>query len=111
MHVRVGWRDALNATLCAQGSAFLTKYGAKPLNNGTSTTTLTNWASKAEAWAKYNEGGAWADTLDKDVRIIVARPFIECAPLPAVCAPLSLLLRPLCLPTPARACAGTRCTT
>ncbi len=77
LHVRVGWRDALNATLCAEGSAFLTKYGAKPINNGTSNANLSQWATKAEAWAKYNDGGAWSDTLDKDVRIIVARPFIE----------------------------------
>ena len=77
LHVRVGWRDALNATLCEQGSAFLTKYGAKPINNGTSNATLSQWAAKAEAWAKYNDGGAWSDTLDKDVRIVVARPFIE----------------------------------
>ena len=76
-HVRIGWRDALNATLCAEGSAFLTKYGAKPINNGTSNATLAQWAAKAEAWAKYNDGGDWADSLDKDVRIVVARPFIE----------------------------------
>ncbi len=78
LHVRIGWRDALNATLCAEGSAFLTKYGGKPINNGTSNSNLTSWAGKAEAWAKYNDGTVkWADSLDKDVRIIVARPFIE----------------------------------
>jgi hypothetical protein len=73
-HVRIGWREALDASLCKQGSAFLTKYGGTKMAGGGD---LTSWATKANAWADYNDGGAWADTLDKDVRIIVARPFIE----------------------------------
>jgi len=77
LHVRIGWRDAMNAALCKQGSDFLSKYATKPVNNGTSSVTLKSWADKAEAWAKYNEGGEYAATLDKDVRLIVARPFIE----------------------------------
>jgi len=79
-HVRIGWREALNATLCAENSTFLNKYGDKNVAGAKgedAALTLTTWAGKAEAWAKYNDGGEWADTLDKDVRIIVARPFIE----------------------------------
>jgi len=73
-HVRIGWREAMNASLCEQGSAFLTKHGGTKMAGGSD---LTSWATKANAWADYNDGGEWGDTLDKDVRIIVARPFIE----------------------------------
>jgi hypothetical protein len=65
------------------------------------TTSLGTWAEKAEAWSKYNQGGEWSDDLDKDVRIVVARPFIEC--VPARSAPAAR-----CLSHPADAsCAGT----
>ena len=98
-HVRIGWREALNATLCGlkdgqdgkkEDSDFVTdvmkgKYGLDGKNvagakNDGKGPTLKAWAEKAEAWAKYNEDpaeNAWYDALDKDVRIIVARPFIE----------------------------------
>lgn len=79
-HVRIGWREALEASLCAQGSTFLTKYGATKVAGAKgedAALSLTTWAGKANAWADYNDGGEWADSLDKDVRIIVARPFIE----------------------------------
>jgi hypothetical protein len=37
-----------------------------------------SWRAKAKDWAAYNEDGTgtYAD-LDKDIRIVVARPFIE----------------------------------
>jgi hypothetical protein len=75
-HVRIGWREALNATLCAQEAAFLTKYKEKPMAGGGN---LEDWATKANAWAIYNDAETTNayEGLDKDVRIIVARPFIE----------------------------------
>ena len=66
--------------------------------------TLKAWYAKAKAWVDYTKGkkaaaggaaagaaagaassstgGSGWDALDKDVRIVIARPFIECAVLP-----------------------------
>jgi hypothetical protein len=78
-HVRIGWREALEASLCAQGAPFLTKYGGTKVAGAKGEDqTLTAWATKANAWAEYNDAKSNDyDGLDKDVRIIVARPFIE----------------------------------
>jgi hypothetical protein len=82
-HVRIGWREALNATLCAEGGDIATKHAETDVNNGSKPAVkVTQWGEKAEAWAKYNENAetttdAAFNALDKDVRIIVARPFIE----------------------------------
>ena len=79
-HVRIGWREALEASLCAQGSAFLTKYGGTKVAGAKGEgDNLTAWATAADAWADYNDAKSNDyEGLDKDVRIIVARPFIEC---------------------------------
>ena len=74
-HVRIGWREALEATLCAQNAPFLAKHGSTKMAGGSD---LTTWAAAANAWADYNDATSNDyDSLDKDVRIIVARPFIE----------------------------------
>jgi hypothetical protein len=79
-HVRVTWREALKATLAGSlgNPGVSTGHGLNmPLNQ---------WAEKAEAIAKYSSGkdenGAdvaapgW-ETLDLNIRLVVARPFIE----------------------------------
>ncbi len=105
-HVRVTWEDALAATLVEDDEFMTDRAKATTMQDGeNNTTTLDTWAGKARAWSAYNKGGQWADTLDKDVRIVVARPFIEC--VPARSAPAAR-----CLSHPAGAsCAGTSCTT
>ena len=95
-HVRVSWNEAVEASLCSAklandgsldgqtASAFLTEHGAKPLTTGSTKTkkTFNDWAEAAAAWSAFNasEKGNYASTVEKygkDVRIIVARPFIE----------------------------------
>jgi sulfur transfer complex TusBCD TusB component (DsrH family) len=77
-HVRIGWREALKATLCAEkDEAFLTKHGATTKMAGGG--YLKDWAEEANKWAIYNDAATTNayEGLNKDVRIIVARPFIE----------------------------------
>ena len=101
-HIRVTWEDALKATLVEDDEFMTDRAKATTMQDGAeNTTSLGTWAEKAEAWSKYNQGGEWSDDLDKDVRIVVARPFIEC--VPARSAPAAR-----CLSHPADAsCAGT----
>jgi hypothetical protein len=75
-HVRIGWREALNATLCAENDAFLKKHEKTDMAGGGK---LKGWAEEANKWAIYNDAETTNayEGLNKDVRIIVARPFIE----------------------------------
>lgn len=93
-HVRISWNEALKATLCTAGSVndkgeltdlskFLEDHGSKNLSKGAQgKTSFAEWAKAAAAWADFNskkEGNydTTAETHGKDVRIVVARPFIE----------------------------------
>jgi hypothetical protein len=100
-HVRVTWAEALAATCVdAEGKVG----GAGPDGGvpfvhktdvmGDGEKTLKDWYDEAAKWAAATTdaatitklglpaaGGEYA-TLDKDIRIVVARPFIECAVLP-----------------------------
>ena len=86
-HVRITWEDALNATLVNE-EKFMTANAGKTMADGkTNTYTLQNWATKAREWLGYNEGKlagktaeektAEFEALDRNIRIVVARPFIE----------------------------------
>jgi len=89
-HVRIMWADAL-AACCIEtageegGLDGSSVPGNTPMANPTDDmkdkNTLGDWYERAKAWAdatgKDNpEFGEW-DGLDKDIRIVVARPFIE----------------------------------
>jgi hypothetical protein len=86
-HVRITWADAL-AACCIEGDANLDGTfvaGNTPMANPTDgmkdKNSLGEWRERAQAWAKATgydnpEFGEW-DGLDKDIRIVVARPFIE----------------------------------
>jgi hypothetical protein len=93
-HVRISWNEALKATLCTAGSfaadgtannpsSFLGSHGTKNLSRGAAGKKKFNeWAAAASAWAEFNSSkeGNYAEVETKhgkDVRIIVARPFIE----------------------------------
>ena len=99
-HVRVSWNEAVKATLCSSDkdgskdsmSDFLTGHVDTKLVYGTGANTkkpLTDWAKAAAAWGEFNDGkktdkdGKAMDyaTLKQDfgvdIRIVVARPFIE----------------------------------
>ena len=77
-HVRITWEDALEATLVNDDDFMKDRTKATTMQDGAeNTTSLDTWAGKARAWSAYNKGGEWSDDLDKDVRIVVARPFIE----------------------------------
>ena len=97
-HVRIQWGEALGACLTINNDDVISK-GAN------STTTGKDWKAAAEKWAAFNKGykGGTAavaadtatgtpevaakagtsytagdyETLDKEIRIVVARPFIE----------------------------------
>ena len=91
-HVRISWNEALKATLCTAESfndgqpvkpgAFLKDHSTTMLWNGNSKKPLSEWAEAAAAWADFNSGkGEGYDETAKnfgvDIRIVVARPFIE----------------------------------
>ena len=108
-HVRITWRDALEATLVnAKGAGNAPVLGNPGVSKGHSgVLELSDWIAKAESIAKYSSGvdengdavevadDAWQNLVNTgalDIRIVVARPFIEhlmvrCsspfAPLPA----------------------------
>ena len=87
-HVRITWADAL-AACCIEGDLNLdgsSVPGNTELANPTDSmveagkTDLAEWRERAQAWAdKTKDSGEIAgwDDLDKDIRIVVARPFIE----------------------------------
>jgi hypothetical protein len=94
-HVRITWRQALDATL----AAVTTDAGGPVLGNNpgvskghSGTVALSTWVELAEEVAKYSSGkdangttvaaadNAWQALSDSgalDIRIVVARPFIE----------------------------------
>ena len=90
-HVRITWADALSAccieTAGEEGGldpngTFVP--GNTPMANPTDgmkdKNSLAEWYQRAKAWADATKDSGdiadW-DTLDKDIRIVVARPFIE----------------------------------
>ena len=87
-HVRVTWADAL-AACCIEGADGLAPDGTfvpgkTPMTNptdGMEKNELSDWYARAKAWAtatgKDNPEFTEWDGLDKDIRIVVARPFIE----------------------------------
>ena len=58
----------------------MSHYTTGPNGMGAANNDLATWLEKAEAIRDFNNGGgpAW-NTLDTDIRIVVARPFIEYA--------------------------------
>lgn len=82
-HVRITWRDALAATCASDGKL---PEGTKVSCGGVDGMELSAWLEEAEKIAQYSSGKD-ADgidvavpeygTLKKDIRIVVARPFIE----------------------------------
>ena len=87
-HVRITWADAL-AACCIEGDENLSGSfvpGNTEMANPTDgmkeagKTDLAEWRERAQAWAdKTKDSGeieGW-DGLDKDIRLVVARPFIE----------------------------------
>ena len=86
-HVRVTWAQALAACCIGVAGAPTGGVGAgTKMSHGTAKTkaanvdmTLQLWHEKANAWATWNEGSgtnSYTD-LDTDIRIVIARPFIE----------------------------------
>ena len=81
-HVRITWEDALEATLINDAEGFYTAAADTTMADGNqNTTTLGSWADAARKWSTYNKGSgdykAAAADGGIDVRIIIARPFIE----------------------------------
>jgi len=87
-HVRITWEEALEATLALEekdangGDGFYTLAQDTTMADGNdNTTTFKTWTDKAKAWSDYNKGKGDYKTAAADggidVRIIVARPFIE----------------------------------
>ncbi len=82
--MRISWGEALKATLADKDDTeFMTKHSGKTLQDGKDNdTTLKTWSDKARLWDTYNKGSSDFKTASADggldVRIIVARPFIEC---------------------------------
>ena len=84
-HVRIQWADALGACLYDQASA-----QGKNLA-GSNGMSFAQWHTLATNWSNFNKGGMSAENfvnntkpdaaldakLDLDLRIVVARPFIE----------------------------------
>lgn len=93
MHVRVQWRDALKASCAkeiliaanalpaaADDNAEANEAGGPKVATGNGEPMpLGKWYNKALKWANYNEQDnvAIGADLDQDIRIVVARPFIE----------------------------------
>ena len=81
-HVRIQWEQAFKATLL-KDDAFTTKTAMDTemsVGNTSEIKTLALWKEECEAWIQFNDGKevtANNGILNKDVRIVVARPFIE----------------------------------
>ena len=85
-HVRITWRDALNAATLGLNSTQLVFEATDDVlmagSKGGEVQTLAQWADVAEKWARFNEGEdiTYSDCVasgGRDVRIVLARPFIE----------------------------------
>ncbi len=83
-HVRISWRDAMEACCLGEipeGTTIKGKNGNMKvgLHNKTGTDHDIDFIFAAEEIAKFNEGDPgvkWTD-LNTDIRIVLARPFIE----------------------------------
>ena len=82
-HVRVTWRDALKACLLAVGANAHAEgiAGDVPMDGKGD---VAAWVAKADLWATYSESGGSKGAYEAaagggglDVRIVLARPFIE----------------------------------
>jgi len=80
-HVRITWEDAMNATLVNDDKFYAGTTPGTKMEDGTKDgKKLDDWKSAAGAWNDFNKGTApegGFGTLDPNVRIVVARPFIE----------------------------------
>jgi len=91
-HVRIQWKDALKACLIASGNAAYAVAAGTPGIDGDTdmlgapdgSNQVKDWKTKADLWAAYSaNGGTQAEYEGAaangglDVRIVVARPFIE----------------------------------
>ena len=85
-HVRVTWADALAA--CCIGNlndVEMSHATTKKDANGALVAStmkdkkLSSWKEKADEWTTFNAGGGTKgyNELDTDIRIVIARPFIE----------------------------------
>ena len=86
-HVRIPWKDALGA--CLLDDPKLKQPEVKVANGANSTMKIADWLKQATEWATYNEEEyksteeanagylACAAKGGADIRIVVARPFIE----------------------------------
>ncbi len=84
-HVRIQWADAVEACLTGVAAPTEPKVSRGPGKEGMG---LSTWNDKAAAWTAFNKGQKkdgsnieerdfGTGDLDLDVRIVVARPFIE----------------------------------
>ena len=80
-HVRITWEDAMNATLVNDEKFYVATAANTPMADGTKDgKRLSDWKTAAGAWNDFNKGTApegGFGALDPNVRIVVARPFIE----------------------------------
>ena len=77
-HVRVTWEQALAA--CCTGDLGVDPNMTHPTGKMAEANKkkLSEWQAAAALWTTYNKGGDDNyDALDADIRIVVARPFIE----------------------------------
>jgi hypothetical protein len=86
-HVRIPWKDALGA--CLLDDPKLMQPEVRVANGANSKMPIADWLGQAQAWATYNEeeyksteeaNKAYLKAAAKggaDIRIVVARPFIE----------------------------------
>ena len=76
-HVRVTWEQALAACCITDlGDAEMSHPTGKMADANKK--KLSEWKDAADLWTTYNKGGGTNyDSLDADIRIVVARPFIE----------------------------------
>jgi hypothetical protein len=80
-HVRISWEDAMNATLVGDDKFYAGTTPGTKMEDGTKDgKKLSDWKTAAGLWNDYNKGTAVEGGfkgLDPNVRIVVARPFIE----------------------------------
>ena len=78
-HVRVTWQDAMNACCIGDGGDDTVDKGTemsvktKKMTNK----TLGQWKEAARAINDYNQGKKLYNEIDPEIRIVIARPFIE----------------------------------
>lgn len=79
-HVRVTWADALAACCIGNLNDVEMSHATKKMAAG-NTKLLSAWKAAADEWTTFNKGEAVPNKgyndLDHDIRIVIARPFIE----------------------------------